>query len=57
VKRCFAIFQEKGLPLDDEGMRAVLAESLGREVPSRRTLSGSDWMNAGILAKQLQTVG
>ena len=57
VKRCFAIFQEKGLPLDDEGMRAVLAELLGREVPSRRTLSGSDWMNAGTLAKQLQVVG
>jgi hypothetical protein len=56
VKRCFAIFQEKGLSLD-EGIRAVLAELLGREVPSRHTLSGSDWMNAGTLAKQLQLVG
>ena len=52
IKRCFAIFQEVGLPTDDAGMRRELSRLLGKTVGSRRDLQASEWTLAGDLAKR-----
>lgn len=53
IKACFAVFIERGLSTDDEAMRATLGRLLGREVPSRKTLSATDWEAAARAAKWL----
>ena len=51
IKRCYSIFAERGLSVEDEPMRETLAQLLQKPVPSRKVLSGADWMRAGNLAK------
>jgi hypothetical protein len=51
VKRCYAIFAECGLSVEDDAMRETLAKLLQKPVPSRKVLSGADWMRAGDRAK------
>ena len=53
IRRCYAIFQEVGLPTDDEAMRLELGRLLGRTVSSRRDLRAGDWLLAGDRAKRL----
>jgi hypothetical protein len=54
IKACFAVFIERGLSTDDEAMRDTLARLLGRDVPSRKTLSASDWEAAANAARWLR---
>ena len=56
IRRYYAIIEQKGWERDDESVRAQLARLLGRDVPSRKTLNGNDWMLAGTLAKQARGV-
>jgi hypothetical protein len=53
IKACFAVFIERGLPTDDEAMRATLGRLLGRDVPTRKTLTFADWEAAASAAKWL----
>ncbi len=57
IKACFAVFIERGLPTDDEAMRATLAHLLGRDVPTRRTLTAADWEAAASAARWLPMAG
>jgi len=51
VKRCYAIFADCGLSVEDDAMRETLSALLNKPVASRKVLSGADWMRAGDLAK------
>ena len=51
IRRCYAIFQEHGLPTDDEGMRIELSRLMRRTVGSRHDLQAQDWLLAGDRAK------
>jgi hypothetical protein len=53
IKACFAVFIERGLPTDDEGMRATLSRLLGRDVATRKALTAGDWEQAASAARWL----
>jgi hypothetical protein len=52
IRRCFAIAKDAGLDTRaDEAMRAAFANYLCRDVPSRESLSGGDWLLVGNAIK------
>jgi hypothetical protein len=53
IKACFAVFIARGLPTDDEAMRATLGRLLGRDVPTRKALTAADWEAAASAARWL----
>jgi hypothetical protein len=53
IKACFAVFIARGLPTDDEAMRATLGRLLERDVPTRKTLTAADWEAAASAARWL----
>ncbi len=53
IKACFAVFIARGLPTDDEAMRATLGRLLGRDVPTRKALTAADWETAASAARWL----
>ncbi len=53
IKACFAVFIARGLPTDDEAMRATLGLLLGRDVPTRKALTAADWEAAASAARWL----
>ncbi len=53
IKACFAVFIARGLPTDDEAMRATLGLLLGRDVPTRKTLTAADWEATASAARWL----
>ena len=55
IRRAFAIATELGLDTRaDEAMRAAFGRFLRRDVPSRESLSGGDWMLLGDAMKRHQ---
>jgi hypothetical protein len=54
IKACFAVFIERGLPTDDEAMRATLGRLLERDVATRKALTAADWEAAASAARWLR---
>ncbi len=53
IRRFYAVIGERGLPTDDEAVRALLGRLLGRDVPTRKALTAADWEAAASAAKWL----
>ena len=52
IRRAYAIMREAGLnPKAEAAMRAAFARYLGREIESRESLSGGDWLLLGDAIK------
>jgi hypothetical protein len=53
IRRFYAVCIERGLPTDDDSVRALLGRLLGRDVPTRKTLTAADWEQAASAVKWL----